>query len=425
MLETKRRWTRPLLITTCAALAATVVWANRATAGDDNKDKGGKKDEASDDAAALQDDEGDDSLALTFATVGDSRQDDVAPDPTTLPVSGQDKIWLQNTKAWARIMRTISKQRAKLLVFNGDMIMGYGNMIAPVSAGGASDAAVAAVVNSDLVKAHRQYGFWRGMVATLLETGTYIVPVPGNHETQWKAGGKKAQLVNENAWRANMSDLVLDDDRFQNMFDEKPTNEVVGDTHLAADGLTTDQSKLTYSFDFHGSHFAVVNTDPVGKDSHAPAVWLENDLAAAKARGSTHFFVFGHKPAFTYYYGTAVPLPATPSGLDAASDGTANRDQLWATIEKYGATYFCGHEHIYNLSQPTAATGGNAWQVMVGSGGSPFEAKPMDATLAATDRFYAWAKVDVRKSGKVRITGYGFDDHFDATHHLQSIELPH
>ena len=43
----------------------------------------------------------------------------------------------------------------------------------------------------------------------------------------------------------------------------------------------------------------------------------------------------------------------------------------------------------------------------------------------ATDRFYAWAKVDVRRSGKVRITGYGFDDQFGATHHLQSIELPH
>jgi hypothetical protein len=440
MLEQKGRWARPvLLLTTCAALAATVVWETKATAGDSKGDQQGdqqgnqqgnqnQQSDASDDAAALTDDDAGnaDPIALSFATVGDSRQDDAAPDPTSVPptgLAGQDKIWLQNTKAWARIIRTISKQRAKLLVFNGDMIMGYGNDVAPVSAGGSATATIDAVIGSDLVKAYRQYGFWRGMVATLMEEGTYVVPVSGNHETQWKAGGKKSQVVNENAYRKNLGDLILDDDRFDRMFGEKPTNEVLGDTS-SYDSLVSDQSQLTYSFDFHGSHFAIVNTDPVGNDSHAPAKWLEHDLSVAKANGNTHFFVFGHKPAFTYYYGTTIPLPASPSGLDAVADLTS-RNAMWATIEKYGATYFCGHEHIYNLSQPTAATGGHAWQVIVGSGGSPFEAKPLDDTLTITDRFYAWAKVDVRKSGKVRITGYGFDDQFHATHRLQSIDLSH
>src|SRR5262249_62108753 len=98
------------------------------------------------------------------------------------------------------------------------------------------------------------------------------------------------------------------------------------------------------------------------------------------------------------------------------------RDAFWAVIEKYGATYFCGHEHIFHLSQPNGA--GHAWQMIVGSGGSPFEAKPTDSTLVATDRYYAWVNVKVKKSGKVEVTAYGFDDAFGPTKKLQKVTLP-
>jgi hypothetical protein len=406
--QRKRSWLLPLTIGTVVGAVWFSLHTREAVAGDPSQD---------DDETALAGGNDDhDPTVLSFATVGDSRQDPDKPDPTTVPLSGQDATWLQNTKAWARIMRSVQKQHAKLLFFNGDMIMGYGNMIVP-----SDTSTVDKVVKSDLVAAYRQYGFWRGMVATLMETGTYVVPVAGNHETQWKAGGKKAQVANENAWRANMGDLILDTTRFDDLFGETPANADVAD-HAVLDSLVSDQRQLSYSFDFHGSHFAIVNTDPVGKDAHAPTNWLAADLAAAKARGQTHFFVFGHKPAFTYYFGVASTLPATPSGLDG---DVAARDAFWAVIEQYGATYFCGHEHIYNLSQPTAAAGGHAWQVMVGSGGSPFEAAPTDQTLAKTDRFYAWARVDVRKSGRVVVTGWGFDDHFGNTKHLQTLTLPH
>jgi len=359
-------------------------------------------------APALPDDDRDDEV-LTFSTVGDSRQDPVSPDPTTLPLSGQDATWLQNTKALTRISEEIRHQKSALLFFNGDMIMGYGKASVP-----ASVATVGDVVNSDLVQFYRQYAFWRGMMAGLMERGTYVVPVPGNHETQWKAGGKKAQAVNEDAWRANMGDLILDDQRFLNMFAVAPSNENTGNNG-GLDGLATDQSKLSYSFDFRGSHFAIINTDPVGKDAHAPTNWLASDLAAAKARGVRHLFVFGHKPAYTYYYGTASPLPTSPSGLDG---DVASRDAFWNAIEQYHATYFCGHEHIFNMMQPL----GKAWQILVGSGGSPFEAKPTDATLNPdTDRDYAWATIRVHRSGKVHITAYGFDDHYGTTHVLNSV----
>ncbi len=67
-----------------------------------------------------------DPVVLRFSTVGDSRQDPKEADASMLPLSAQDKIWLQNTKAWSRIMRGIEGQQSKLLFFNGDMIMGYG-----------------------------------------------------------------------------------------------------------------------------------------------------------------------------------------------------------------------------------------------------------------------------------------------------------
>lgn len=72
----------------------------------------------------------DDPIVLSFSTVGDSRQDPTNPDPSTLPLSAQDQIWLQNTKAWSRILNTIQSRNIpkvpNLLFFNGDMIQGYG-----------------------------------------------------------------------------------------------------------------------------------------------------------------------------------------------------------------------------------------------------------------------------------------------------------
>ena len=407
------RWSLPAvkaLTIVSLALSSTSAWAD----GPSDKDR---------------DDEGErhrqDPVVLSFSTVGDSRQDPANPDPTLAPLSGQDAIWLQSTKAWSRIIDSIESQKSHLLFFNGDMIMGFGNAIAP------ADTSVSGIVNSDLMKFYRQYAFWRGMVAGLMEKGTYVVPVAGNHEVQWKKGGKKAQPANEDAWRANMADLVLDDARFQKLFGELPSHESTGDNRAASPGdgpggvqLTSDQSKLSYSFDFHGSHFAIINTDPVGNEAHAPVNWLAADLAAARSRGVHHLFVFGHKPAYTYYFGTVIPplpdlpLPGEIAGLD---NDPAARDEFWDVIEKYGATYFCGHEHVFNMMQPRGH--GHAWQVLVGSGGSPFDAAPGDATITPTDRYYAWATVDIHRSGKVTINAYGFDDQFGPTKLIQSITV--
>ena len=357
----------------------------------------------------------DDDVILSFSTVGDSREDPKTPD-----LSAQNSIWLQNTKAWSRIIDEINQQKPKMLFFNGDMIMGYGDADPTKIDTSSFDKAA----SSDFVKYFQEYAFWRGMVANMMEKGTYVVPVPGNHEVQVKKPSKKALETNENVWRANMGDLIIDQQRFDAIVGQ-PAANYSGDlisTDLAlafpgaADYLSTSQKQLSYSFDVKNSHFVVINTDPVGSDAHAPVAWLTVDLAAAEDRGQKHFFVFGHKPAFPYIYMNGV----SPSGLTPISASDRSTQDFWNLIESYKATYFCGHEHIFNMSQPT----GNAWQVIVGSGGSPFEASPTDITLnPATDRTYAWATVKIHENGRVDIDAYGFSDTYGKTKRIKHVSL--
>ena len=108
-----------------------------------------------------------DRIVLSFSTVGDSRQDPTNPDPTTLPLSAQDQIWLQNTRAWSRILNAIQVRNVpkvpNLLLFDGDMIQGYGDVNVP----------------SDKLQFWQQYGFWRGMVAGAMEIHLYVCSGPG------------------------------------------------------------------------------------------------------------------------------------------------------------------------------------------------------------------------------------------------------
>ncbi|WP_288842357.1 metallophosphoesterase [uncultured Deefgea sp.] len=336
-----------------------------------------------------------DPVVASFATVGDSRAE-----PSD-KLNAQDKIWLQNTKAWSRILREIQAQKPHALFFNGDMIMGY---------------------TTNKAELNRQYAYWRGMVTGLQESGTYVVPVPGNHEVQekFKDEGKTKKIArqgNEDTWRENMGDLIVDSARWQtavgsnlSAFDAKNAPQIGGD-----DKISTDQSQLSYSFDFAGSHYVVINTDPVGNDAHAPVAWLKADLAQAKARGAQRLFVFGHRPAYTYLFKPGIDL----EGLDKDPE---HAKAFWQVIEDANATYFCGHEHIYNAMQPTKMQGGKAWQVMVGSGGSPFSADPGDSNNPH-DRTYAWAHVKVHASGKVEVDTYGFNDQYGPTKLLKHIEM--
>jgi hypothetical protein len=402
-----------------------------------------------------------DPVVFTFSTVGDSRQDPDHPDPTTLepPITGrmlaQDHRWLQNSRAWARILRSVEAQRAKLLVVNGDMIMGYGRASVP-AAWATKTPDVAAVAESDIARMQRQYAYWRGMVAGLFEAGTYVLPVPGNHELQCSDAittqpgacrkGKWSQVENEAAWRDNMGDLIVDTERFRRVTglaasDVRGTD--AASAPGAAEGFATDQSQLSYSFDVSTEagrlHFAVINTYAAGRDGQAPVRWLANDLAQARARGAVRLFVFGHKPARNYNAWAHLGRTLPADGLDPIEPGASGEARssraFWQVITDHGATYFAGHQHILHLDRIAApdAPAGNrqraAWQVLVGSGGSPFEVEyegrcpdcRAPSLNEPTDRHYAWATVQVHQSGRTRLEIWGFDDRFGPTRLLAAV----
>ncbi|MCX7179137.1 MAG: metallophosphoesterase [Proteobacteria bacterium] len=337
-----------------------------------------------------------DPVVFRFATVGDSRAD-----PGDPQLSAQDSIWLQSTRVLARMLREIQQQHPQALIFNGDMIYGY---------------------SAERALLDRQYAFWRGMMAQLFETGTYVLPVPGNHEVQVKATNpsgettRRAVVSGEQAWRGNMGDLILNAPLWQQITQRAPRAWNVDHAPgVGSDGITTDQRQLSYSFDIDDVHLVVINTDPVGYDASAPVSWLAADFAAAKARGAKHIFVFGHKMAFTYMPGRR----KQESGFDVRKP---LRDAFWDLVEEYQATYFCGHEHVFHASQPRKASGGKAWQVIVGSGGSPLSIKVEDSTNPA-DRMYAWADVTVYRSGRVHVVVQGFDESFGPTRVVEEWDL--
>ena len=462
-----------------------------------------------------------DPVIFSFATVGDSRTDPNKPDATTLlalntntgagapnltgTILPQDSEWVQNTAALGTILSGIQTQNPNLLFFNGDMIFGYGRPILPTAwANGKPNSwNTAQTVVPDTIFEIAQYAYWRGMVAPLFLSGTYVIPVPGNHETQCSFSaapygtgaaanpncanatanpngvtgpvngtGKTAYADNENMFRFNMGDLVSDlttNIRFSDVSGYFATNVAAtaptGDsitptaTNLSNGPITGSQQYLSYSFDIKPQqglllHFVVINTDPSGADSTAPAAWLASDLAAAQTRGgagTVKYFVFGHKPAFTYNYaqatGGSVAPPNTnpgPGGLDANYIATTSgtppvttyatpwRDTFWSVIAHYGATYFSGHEHTVNVQKfadPTGTYSATPYQVIVGSGGSPFDdklvtsgnvngvacssTKPCEPVLTNPyDRYYAWALVQVHASGNVSLQVSGFGDNY-------------
>jgi hypothetical protein len=336
-----------------------------------------------------------DEEVFRFAVAGDCRNN-----PQEQGISAQDRLWTVNSAVYSRIMRDVAAAKAKVLFFTGDMIFGH---------------------SSDACLMNRQYAFWRGMTATLLAAGTYVVPIAGNHETReyvpGKADGKEKQVAVtacENLWRENMGDLIMDVPRWNALtgkplaaFDPANTPTVGG-----PDGVTTDQSRLSYSFDAAGMHFAIMNTDAVGVDGTAPTAWLERDLAAAKARGVTRMFVFGHRPAFTYKYAKNVK----PVGLD---EYPAKRDAFWKVVEKYGANYFCSHQHLYHAEKPGK---GKSWQVIAGGSGAPFAIKPGEEKRPA-DRMHVWILARVMAGGKVLAEAYAFDEMLGETRLVESWEM--
>jgi hypothetical protein len=292
----------------------------------------------------------DDPVQYSFVVLGDCRVDKADTNSATNPAGAN----------WAQLDRTLEEvtkldTKPSCIFFNGDEIFGY---------------------ESDTTKLAKAFAIWRDHVETspAIKAGIKFVAIPGNHETDVdSADGKVASRDAEREWIETMTPLLNGND---------------GPHAGGPDSLTTDQSRLTYSFDLQDSHFVLMNTDPVGQDSKVPVHWIADDLAKAHKNGAKHLFAIGHKPAFG------------PNGTMGMAGG--NRTELWDALEANQAEAMIGsHIHIYDRFQPHHA---KTWMIISGNGGTPLE-----KTVPANKKYFGFTLFSVLKSGKVILKSYGRD----------------
>jgi hypothetical protein len=295
----------------------------------------------------------------TFVVTGDDRiapkEDSAHPEYNTI-----------NEYQVKRLFKEVSEMEPlpKLLIINGDLVLGY--------------------TDGDTVKLANELRAWIKLYkeSPLANTNVRLVAFTGNHETAEKIGSAKiASAPDERTFVREMKDYIAGDNG-PHYTGFRP----------GTDSLMTDQSKLTYSFDFGGDHYVVFNTDPYARESRVPYHWLEKDLKQARENGARHIFLFGHKPAWPTEH-------ITESGLD---DFPANRDSTWEIMRKYNAdAYFCSHFHLWDTVHPHHD---KTWEVVCGNAGAPC---PKDWL----GPYYGYTVVKVYS--KVDVTSMGRDLDFD------------
>jgi len=224
-----------------------------------------------------------------------------------------------------------------------------------------------------------------------------LVALPGHHELLQSQPDNQPEVSNpgaEQVWLDVMAPFIAGDN---------------GPPAGGPDNLQTDQSRLTYSFNFRDTHFIVLNTDPYGDPASVPVNWITDDLVTARLNGAvTHIFAVGHKPAFT-------PANATP---DDSLDSQPNiRNPFWDALNNYDANaYFTAHSQVYSRSRPstpTEPTTQRTWQVVAGNAGGSVD--PMWTESGATP-YYGYTAIGITTSGLVLLTGYGHN--FDQSNYL-------
>jgi len=297
------------------------------------------------------------TLDYSFVVLGCNRVNpaDSAGNPSTA-----------NTYQLNRLFTEVSQMNPlpKYLFFAGDLVLGYEN---------------------DTVKLESQLANWLNLykASPLFGTSVQLVALEGNHETQDKAAGKKSFPAAERTFLRVMHDYILG-------------NNGPAITGLApgTDSLTTDQSQLTYSFNYKKDHFVLINTDPVGRDAITSYKWIANDIKNARAAGARHVFAIGHKPAYSGRFVDA------PDGLDV---NAAQRDSLWSTLEQYQAdAFFSAHIHASDTVQPHVS---KTWQIIAGNGGSMTEA----SFAALPHSYFGYVVADVYTNNQVHVNNMGRD----------------
>ncbi len=306
-------------------------------------------------------------VVLSFVIIGCNRvaASDVSPDnPSTANLA-------QLERSFAEIAAL--RPRPKIVFFTGDLIVG---------------------LNSDLGVLRSQLESWvEEYLSTPLgeDSRTRLVALPGNHESLVGAkGNQRSNPGAEDVWLSTMQRYIAGDN---------------GPGIGGPDNLASDQSKLTYSFNFRHTHFVIVNTDPFGAVATVPVHWIADDLAVAhKERRLKHIFVIGHKPAFP---------PVFSSAEQSLNSNPNNRNAFWDAMNTNGVdAYLSAHCHVWDLSRPVSPddpTARDVYQVVAGNAGTPLD--PGWKTVEPSP-YFGFTVVQIDARDRVTVTSYGRDyDH--------------
>lgn len=220
----------------------------------------------------------------------------------------------------------------------------------------------------------------------LASTRTVMVPIVGNHEVLgsrrhpqtgvWKDYPNPATLP---VWEKVMAPYL----RWQ----DGPSVE--GDN---PDGLTHDQSRLSFTVRHGDVLFLCVNTDTfVDQETigDVPLHWIRKQLSQAEADPTIrHVFALGHKP---------VVSPDLPGEFIRPGEAEA-MDRLMAQSSKLRA-YLTAHFHLWDM-RPT-------WQgvpqIIAGNGGTA----PSGQFHAEGKGYFGYTVVELLEDGAVVIENWG------------------
>ncbi len=292
----------------------------------------------------------DDAVEYSFVVLGDCRVDKTDTNSVTNPAG-------VNFAELDRQLADIAKldQKPTYVFFNGDEIFGY---------------------EHDTAKLAHAFSIWRDSVeaSPVVKAGINFIAIPGNHETDVDSADMQvASPLSEHIWTETMMPLIKGDN---------------GPHAGGPDSLATDQSHLTYSFNYRDTHFILMDTDPAGKESQVPSHWIEADITTAKKQGAKHVFAIGHKPAF--------------NADGSMSMASGNRSDFWAALEDNHCEAMIGsHVHEYARFQPHHK---GTWMVISGNGGTP-----LNKNISENQHYFGFTLVSILKSGKVILKSYGHD----------------
>jgi hypothetical protein len=287
--------------------------------------------------------------------------------------------------------------------------------------------------------------------------GIITVPLPGNHETTFKAFVKNAEgkfVAQSGAhdadnavwveWVKAPENLRKDGINFLRL---KNYNGPEGPDALPGVKLTTDQKEMTYSFDepladgANGSlvHFIILNSDttsdkmgPEGYEELGllPLAWVTKDIQAAEKNPLVkHIFVMSHKPVRPPV-GFLKPEPA-----DRLNEVVAEKLRELMVNSKKVRALLCSHAHMWSAESlvpdedpkdylkfdpknprisPRQTSHAQPMQIIMGNAGMNPEkfwdpANDPEVTWRPDEEkkpFFGFTVISVHRSGKVTYNSY-------------------